>query len=285
MAVSDPDDAGANAAGLHDAACASLARLLRIMARLRAPDGGCPWDLEQTWDSIVPHTLEECYEVCEAIEQRDFDAVRDELGDLLFQSVFYARIAEEEGRFDFAGVLDAICDKLERRHPHVFADSRIDSAAAQAEAWEAQKQREREAAAGGAPLGALSGVSTALPALTRAAKLQRRAAAVGFDWPGPAPVQAKVEEELAELAAAMVNGDAAETLAEAGDLLFACVNLVRHAGVDPEQALRAANRKFERRFAGVEALLAEAGLGPADASLARMDACWEAVKAAEREGK
>ncbi|MGE0383734.1 MAG: nucleoside triphosphate pyrophosphohydrolase [Gammaproteobacteria bacterium] len=255
--------------------------LLALMARLRDPQAGCPWDREQTLESIVPHTIEEAYEVAEAIETGMLEGLADELGDLLFQVVFYARIAEEAGIFDFAAVVSAIRAKLVRRHPHVFAGAPIADAQAQARAWEQHKRAERGAHA----QGALAGVALALPALTRAAKLQRRAATVGFDWPAPGPVFAKVREELGELEQALDGGHGSmQVQEECGDLLFACVNLARHLGVDPERALRSASRKFERRFAAVESGLSARGLRPDEATLAQMDALWEDAKARERDG-
>lgn len=258
----------------------AMQRLLEIMRRLRDPQDGCPWDREQTYASIVPHTLEEAYEVAEAIEQGDFQALPEELGDLLFQVVFYARIAEEEGRFDFAAVAAAAADKLVRRHPHVFGSAEVRGAAAQTEAWETHKAAERaaRAAAQGRRASLLDGVSTALPAVVRAAKLQRRAARVGFDWPAPAPVLDKLREETAELEAALAEGDGTGAAAEVGDLLFTCVNLARKLGVEPETALRAANRKFETRFRAMEA-----ALGPAieTADAATLEAAWTHAKAAE----
>ena len=261
------------------AAPPGLGRLAEIMRRLRDPEAGCPWDVEQTHDSIAPYAIEEAHEVVDAIERRDWDDLRAELGDLLLQVVYHARMAEEAGRFDLAGVVEAVSAKMIARHPHVFGDaSRDRTAASQSANWEAAKARER---AGRGKAGALDGVPLALPALTRAAKLQRRAARVGFDWPEVGPVAEKVAEEARELAEAEGADEAAEEL---GDLLFAVVNLVRHRGVDPEAALRAANAKFHRRFAAVEAALAAQGRRPQDATLAEMDALWEARKAAEREG-
>ncbi|MCG6887737.1 MAG: nucleoside triphosphate pyrophosphohydrolase [Proteobacteria bacterium] len=253
--------------------------LLEIMRRLRDPENGCPWDRQQTYQSLVSHTLEEAYEVAETIEQHDLAHLPDELGDLLFQVVFYARLAEEEGRFDFAGVVRRICDKLVRRHPHVFAATRVDSAAAQTREWEAHKQREREQQ-GDSP-GLLDGVSLTLPALTRALKLQRRAARAGFDWPSVTGVLDKVREEFDEVAEALHAAPGSDRVVEEiGDLLFSVVNLTRHLDVDPETALRRANRKFERRFGQVETRLRAQG-GIEQASLAEMDAAWEAVKRSE----
>ncbi|MCC7412922.1 MAG: nucleoside triphosphate pyrophosphohydrolase [Gammaproteobacteria bacterium] len=261
----------------------AMNRLLDIMARLRDPRDGCPWDREQTLLSIVPHTLEEAYEVADAIERGDHADLVDELGDLLFQIVFYARIAEEQGLFAFADVAAAIADKLERRHPHVFADARVADAAAQSAAWEAHKQREREARAGNGAPGTLAGIGRALPALTRAVKLQRRAARVGFDWAHIEPVWCKVEEELAELRAAAADParDPRRVEDEMGDVLFACVNLARHAGVDPEGALRRTNTKFEQRFGYIEARLRDAGVRIEDAGAEQMELLWEEAKRRE----
>ncbi|HLN24288.1 MAG TPA: nucleoside triphosphate pyrophosphohydrolase [Patescibacteria group bacterium] len=262
----------------------SIDRLLAIMARLRDPRGGCPWDIEQTFSTIAPHTIEEAYEVVEAIETGDRSALKDELGDLLFQVVFYAQMAREDGSFDFDAIVAAICDKMERRHPHVFGDAVIATAAAQTVAWEATKAAERAAKAdGGHPASALDGISTALPAATRALKLQDRAGRVGFDWPEPAQVLDKIAEEIEEVRAELVEGVPKERLEdEVGDLLFACVNLARKLKIDPEAALRGGNRKFERRFRFIEAALALQGRGPADASLEEMETLWCAAKAKER---
>ncbi len=263
-----------------------IERLLEIMARLRDPEGGCPWDLEQSFATIAPYTIEEAYEVAEAVRQGDMAALRDELGDLLLQVVVHARMAAEAGRFDFADVARAICDKMVRRHPHVFADAEIDGAAAQTRVWEAHKAAERaaRARAEGRPASALDGVPLALPALSRADKLQRRAARVGFDWPETGPVLDKIDEEGAELRAAVAGDEGPERLAEElGDLLFACANLARHLGLEGEAALRAANAKFERRFRRVEALLGARGAAPEDVALEEMDRLWEQAKAEERE--
>ena len=256
-----------------------LERLLAIMARLRDPQAGCPWDVAQSFKTIAPYTIEEAYEVAEAAEQDDAPALKEELGDLLLQVVFHARMAEETGGgFAFNDVAKAIADKMVRRHPHVFGDAEIDSAAAQTIAWEDQKAAER-AAKGAAS--ALEGVGLGLPALSRAAKLQRRAARTGFDWPEVAPILAKIEEEIAELRGAMTEGPA-RIEDEIGDLLFSVVNLARRLETDPEQALRAACRKFERRFRSVEERLRAAGKPPGAASLDEMEAAWQAVKAEER---
>jgi len=251
-------------------------RLLGIMARLRDPEHGCPWDREQTWGSIVPHTIEEAYEIAEAVERGDVDQVRDELGDLLFQVVFQSRIAEEQALFRFDDVADAISNKLERRHPHVFGDATIGSAAEQTAAWEEHKAAERRAKGGAA--GALDGVTLGLPALVRAAKLGRRAAQVGFDWPGAAGVLEKVREEIEELQRALATGDSAHVREELGDLLFSVAQLSRHLDVDPEAALRDAGGKFERRFRRIEAFLAEEDRTAADASMAELEALWARAK-------
>lgn len=250
------------------------------MAALRDPDKGCPWDLEQNFASIVPHTLEEAYEVAEAIETNDLKELRAELGDLLFQVIFYARLAEEQSLFDFDQVVEGIVDKLIRRHPHVFGDASVDSAEMQTEAWEASKALERSGKSGEA--GTLSGVAKALPAMTRSVKLQKRAARVGFDWPEIAPVFDKVSEELGELQEEIAQGDTqARIEEEMGDLLFACTNLARHAHVEPETALRHANRKFERRFMQMEAKAKQDGLALADLDLDQWEQLWERVKADE----
>ncbi len=261
----------------------AIDRLLAIMARLRRPGDGCPWDLEQTFATIAPHTIEEAYEVAEAIDSGDREALKDELGDLLFQVVFHARLAEEEGIFSFVDVAEAISDKMERRHPHVFAAERVADTAEQMRAWESLKAQERAAKTdqnGGSAT--LAGVSVALPALTRAQKLQARAARVGFDWAEAAPVLDKIDEELDELRDALAEGAAPNRLKdEMGDLLFACVNLARKLGIDPEGALRHGNRKFERRFGSVERALAEKGKHPADSTLDEMESLWREAKAQE----
>ncbi|SDG92872.1 nucleoside triphosphate pyrophosphohydrolase [Roseospirillum parvum] len=262
-------------------------RLLAIMARLRDPDTGCPWDVEQTFATIAPYTLEEAYEVADAIARDDMDDLRDELGDLLFQVVFHARMAEDSPdparRFTFDEVAAGSCAKMERRHPHVFSQAEIADAEAQTQAWEEHKAAERAAKATGEP-SALDGVALALPALLRALKLQRRAARVGFDWPDWRPVVDKLHEELGELAEELdvetPNPD--RLLDEMGDLLFVCVNLARKLDLDPEAALRHANDKFSRRFKGVEARLRACGQTPETATLEDMEAHWQAVKAAAR---
>ncbi len=255
--------------------------LLDIMARLRDPVAGCPWDQRQSFETIAPYTIEEAYEVADAIAHHDMAELREELGDLLFQVVFHARMAEEGGHFAFAGVVDAICAKMIRRHPHVFAGVAYATEEELRDAWEAEKRAERAAKGGGAA-GALHGVAKALPALLRAEKLQRRAARVGFDWPDAAGVLDKCREELDELAAARAADAGHAALAEElGDLLFSCVNLARHLGVEAEPALRAACAKFERRFALMEGDLSAAGTPVGQTDLATMDAAWNRVKAAE----
>jgi ATP diphosphatase len=262
-----------------DAAETELRRLLGIMAALRDPLSGCPWDREQSFATIAPYTIEEAYEVADAIAARDFDALPDELGDLLFQVVYHARMAEEEGRFAFADVARAIADKMVRRHPHVFGEAEMRRAAEQTAAWEAQKSAERAARGG---TGTLAGIPAALPALTRAAKLTSRAARVGFDWPDAAAVLDKLEEEATELRAELDSADPARLADEVGDLLFVLANLARKLNLDPEECLRQANRKFTRRFAGVEQRLADAGKLPAESTLEEMEDAWQAVKKVER---
>ena len=258
-----------------------MARLLEIMARLRDPAGGCPWDLEQDFATIAPYTIEEAHEVADAIERQAWDELKGELGDLLFQTVFHAQMAREAGLFGFADVAGAIADKMVARHPHVFGgESRDKTPEQQTKDWEAMKARER-----GARAGVLDGVALGLPGLTRAVKLQNRAARVGFDWPSTDEVVAKLVEEAAELAEARETLTEAEVAEEFGDLLFVIANLARHLKVDPEAALRAANQKFTRRFQRIEALLAEAGKEPAQSDLAEMDALWNRAKAEEKAAK
>ena len=255
--------------------------LLDIMAQLRTPETGCPWDLQQDFRSIAPYTLEEAYEVVDAIEQGDRGALKGELGDLLFQVVYHAQMAQEAGWFDFNDVVNEICEKMVRRHPHVFGDEVIKTVAAQTHAWELHKEQER-----GQQGSVLDGVPQALPALKRADKLQKRAARVGFDWPSIHGVSDKVEEELEELCEELKNNAGADTLMdEAGDLLFAAVNLVRHAGIDPEAALRQGNQKFSRRFRMVEELCRAAGKTVAETELDILDSYWDQVKELERAGQ
>ena len=259
---------------------AGITRLLQIMARLRDPETGCPWDIEQDFDSIAPYTIEEAYEVADAIERRDFVELEGELGDLLLQAVYHAQIAEEAGHFTFQSVVRTISNKMVARHPHVFGDDNRDKSAEQQVAdWEAIKAVER---AGRAQRGTLDGVAIGLPALLRAEKLQKRAARVGFDWPSTDQVLDKIVEEAGELVAARDTLTQAEVFEEYGDLMFVMANLGRHLGITPEDALRAANAKFTRRFEGVEARLAEQGKTPSESDLAEMDALWDAVKAEEK---
>ena len=259
---------------------ATIETLLEIMAHLRTPGSGCPWDLQQDFHSIAPYTLEEAYEVVDAIEQGDQQALREELGDLLFQVVYHAQMAREAGWFDFSAVVTGICEKMTRRHPHVFAGDVIDTAEAQTVAWEKHKEQEK-----GECSSALEGVPLALPALTRADKLQKKASRVGFDWPSIHGVSDKVEEELEELREEIrSNTDAEALMDEAGDLLFAAVNLVRHTGTDPEAALRQANHKFTRRFRMVEQLSNAAGKTVTETDLDTLDLYWDEAKALEAAG-
>ena len=252
-----------------------LPRLAAIMARLRAPDGGCPWDLEQDFDSIAPYTIEEAYEVADAIARKDWQGLKGELGDLMFQSVYHARMAEEAGHFTLADVVRAISDKMIARHPHVFGEAVVKDAEAQTHAWEAVKAAER---AGRSQTGVLDDVPLGHAGLTRAVKLQKRAARVGFDWPDVAQVVDKIAEEARELTEAPPEA----RFEEYGDLLFVMANLARHLDIDPEAALRAANDKFVRRFRFIEAALAVEGRRPEDSDLAEMDALWDAAKRAEK---
>ena len=260
----------------------SIDDLLDIMARLRDPQRGCPWDREQTFDTIAPYTIEEAYEVADAIDRRDYNHLRDELGDLLLQVVFHARMAEETGHFAFADVVNAICAKMVRRHPHVFADAQVQSAGAQTEHWEALKAGEREAQ-GDVDSSALAGIARGMPEWQRALKLQKKAARVGFDWPDVAPVFEKLHEEIEEVRAEFAGRDTQRLTDEIGDVLFVCVNLARHAHVDVSRALRHANAKFERRFRRMEAIAAAVGEVLADKSLAEQDALWNRAKAEERD--
>jgi len=254
-----------------------LPRLLEIMRRLRDPETGCPWDIEQDFASIAPYTIEEAYEVADAIERAAWGELEGELGDLLLQVVYHAEIGAERGHFDFDSVTRAISDKMIARHPHVFGtESRDKSAEQQTRDWEKIKATER------GPAGVLDGVALGLPALLRAIKLQKRAARVGFDWPDIGPVLDKVAEEANELVEARDRLTQAEVEEEMGDLLFVLANLARHLEVDPEAALRAANSKFERRFKGIEDALADAGRSPKEASLEEMDALWNVMKAREK---
>jgi ATP diphosphatase len=257
-----------------------LRRLLDIMAALRDPATGCPWDRVQDFATIAPYTIEEAYEVADAIARRDFAALPDELGDLLFQVVYHARMAEEAGLFGFADIACAISDKMIRRHPHVFGDAAARDASAQTTAWEAQKQAERAAHAAktGAEHGTLAGVPGGLPALTRAHKLTARAARVGFDWPDAAAVLDKLDEEVSELRAELPGADPERLTDEVGDMLFVLANLARKLGLDAEACLRHANEKFTRRFNAVEDRVAAEGKALSDSTLAEMEAHWQAVK-------
>jgi nucleoside triphosphate diphosphatase len=261
---------------------AALARLLDTMARLRQPVGGCPWDQVQTFETIAPYTIEEAYEVADAIRRGDRAALLDELGDLLFQVVYHARIAEEEGSFSFADVAETIHRKMVLRHPHVFGSATARDAATQTAAWEVQKATERAARA---ETGTLAGIPEGLPALMRANKLTRRAARVGFDWPEAAAVLEKLDEEVGELRAELPQADPERLADEVGDLLFVLANLARKLQLDPEDCLRRANRKFARRFGAVEQSFADAGQSLADVTLDEMEERWQAVKAAEAASK
>lgn len=262
----------------------AMENLLDIMAQLRNPDGGCPWDLKQDFRSILPHTLEEAYEVADAIESDDRMQLRDELGDLLFQVVFYCQLAREEGSFEFADVAQTMADKLIRRHPHVFGDKANNAGQGDThidaeqvlKRWESIKQDERDAKQ---QHSVLDDVPNALPAMQRSAKLQKRAANVGFDWPNMTPVLANMAEELEEVQQAFASGDKDHTLEELGDLMFACVNMARHLKQDPEQVMRAANAKFERRFRFLEAQFLASGEELENVTLERMDAGWDEAKA------
>jgi len=260
-----------------------MPRLLEIMRRLRDPNSGCPWDIEQNFATIAPYTIEEAYEVADAIERKAWDELKGELGDLLFQSVFHAQMAAEAGLFNFDDVANTMSDKMVARHPHVFGDeSRDKTAQQQTQDWEQIKAAERAARA---QSGVLEGVAIGLPALLRAHKLQKRAARVGFDWPDITQVLDKLVEEAAELAEAKAQLGADEIEEEMGDLLFVMANLARHLGVEPEAALRRGNAKFTRRFAHIEAALAQQGKTPQQSNLAEMDALWNSAKAVDKANK
>jgi ATP diphosphatase len=266
-----------------------ISRLLEIMAALRTPGTGCPWDLEQDFASIAPYTIEEAYEVADAIQRHDLEDLRDELGDLLLQVVFHAEMAREAGTFDFGDVVESITAKLVRRHPHVFGDARDLSPAEVNALWGAIKRAEKDARQRERGVGTdqedglLAGIPVGLPGLTRADKLTRKAAAVGFDWPEARQVLEKIAEELTEVEEALAGGSREVVEDEIGDLLFAVANLARHAGVDAEAALRRANAKFERRFRAIEAALADAGRTPRQATLEEMEELWLRAKQAERQ--
>jgi len=267
-----------------------IARLLEIMAALRTPGSGCPWDLEQNFATIAPYTLEEAYEVADAIGRGDLADLRDELGDLLLQVVFHARMAQEQKAFDFGDIVVGITEKLIRRHPHVFGDAGQQTVAGVNGLWERIKDEEKAARAAGRPdrggaHGALAGVPVTLPALTRALKLQAKAGKVGFDWNDPRAVLMKIREEADEIEAEIVGGDRLKAAAEVGDLLFAVVNLARHLDADPEAVLRSTNLKFERRFGAIEAALAARGKSPEQSTLEEMDALWDEAKFAEKAAK
>jgi ATP diphosphatase len=257
-----------------------LKRLLTVMAWLRDRQHGCPWDIEQTFRTIAPYTIEEAYEVADAIEREDMAALKEELGDLLLQVVYHAQMAAEAKAFSFADVAATIADKMVDRHPHVFGDLKITDADAQTVSWEARKAAERAKKDGAEAAGTLDGVARALPALLRAEKIQKRAARVGFDWKTIGPVIDKIEEELAELRSELSAGkiDQARTADELGDVLFAVANLARHCKVDPEAALRSTNDKFERRFRHIERRLRDQGRNPADATLEEMEDLWQEAK-------
>lgn len=266
----------------------AITKLITIMQRLRNPDGGCAWDLEQDFASIAPYTIEEAYEVAEAIEMEDMPHLRDELGDLLFQVIFHAQMAHEKGHFDFTDVATSISEKMIRRHPHVFGDAQFRNAEEQTKAWESQKAKERQQK--NQSISVLDGVTSGLPSLTRAIKLQNRAARVGFDWPDTAQVIDKLNEEMAELSQELVQAkegaNNSEKIAEEfGDMMFVYANLARHLNIDPETALRKANYKFERRFKQVESLAAAQGKTLENMTLEEMDLLWDRVKTNEKSNK
>jgi MazG family protein len=265
----------------------SIGDLLAVMARLRDPETGCPWDLEQSFATIAPYTIEEAYEVADAIAREDLDGLKDELGDLLLQVVYHAQLASEEDRFAFADVVDAITAKMIRRHPHIFEDAGLREGFESSGLWERIKAEEKAERRGATGASILDDVPVGLPGLTRAVKLQSRAARVGFDWPNLEPVLDKIEEEIGELKAAIAAEGAGadgspQVVEEFGDLLFVMANVARHLGIDPEDALRNANAKFVRRFGSIEASLRKEGRAPQDSTLKEMDALWDQAKDAER---
>jgi MazG family protein len=267
----------------------TLEDLLAVMARLRDPESGCPWDVKQSFTTIAPYTIEEAYEVADAIARADLDGLKDELGDLLLQVVYHAQMASEQSRFEFADVVDGIARKMIRRHPHVFEDPSRREEFMSTDLWDRIKAEEKAERGNGATSASVLGeVPVGLPALTRAVKLQKRAAKVGFDWPSLAPVLEKAEEEIAELKDAVADkksgGPQERIVEEFGDFLFVMANVARHLGVDPEAALRAANAKFVRRFESIETALAAEGRRPEDATLEEMNTLWDAAKDAERKG-
>ena len=261
----------------------NMHRLLEIMAALRDPKTGCPWDIKQTFETIVPHTLEEAYEVADSIERGHMEELKDELGDLMFQVVFYAQMAKEQGLFDFSDIVDAINDKLVRRHPHVFAGAEFENEVDLNEAWEQSKQDEREHKSEQESVSVLHGVASALPALKRAQKLQKRAARVGFDWPSVQPVVDKLREEIDELEQEIASNDRQAQFEEVGDLMFSCVNLARHLEVDAEESLRACNKKFEQRFNYIENALRENGRDISDCDIDTLEQLWQQAKNALKE--
>ena len=270
---------------LPDGSTGDIADLIEVMARLRAPEVGCPWDIEQTFATIAPYTIEEAYEVADAIARGDMASLKDELGDLLFQSVYHARMAEEAGHFKFEDVVAAICAKMIRRHPHVFGDEVIATVGAQNSRWEEHKAAERadKKGASGNATSVLDDIPATLPAMKHAEKLQKRAARVGFDWPNAAQVLDKIDEEIGEIKEAMAaNAGPARITDEIGDLLFACVNLARKANIDPGMALRGTSLKFERRFRRIEELLSGQGKTPAQANLDEMETFWRQAKDEEK---
>ena len=270
---------------LPDGSTGDIADLIEVMARLRAPEVGCPWDIEQTFATIAPYTIEEAYEVADAIARGDMASLKDELGDLLFQSVYHARMAEEAGHFKFEDVVAAICAKMIRRHPHVFGDEVIATVGAQNSRWEEHKAAERadKKAASGNATSVLDDIPATLPAMKHAEKLQKRAARVGFDWPDAAQVLDKIDEEIGEIKEAMAANAGPERITdEIGDLLFACVNLARKANIDPGMALRGTSLKFERRFRRIEELLSGQGKTPAQANLDEMETFWRQAKDEEK---
>ena len=258
----------------------NILRLLKIMEKLRDPQQGCPWDQKQTYQTIVPHTLEEAYEVADTIERADYDELRGELGDLLFQIVFYGQLAKEEQRFDFNDVVDSICDKLERRHPHVFGDVKYESAEAQTAAWEALKAEERNQKDNKSSVSILDGMAYTLPAISVAQKIQNRVAQVGFDWPHWQGVIEKIDEEMAEIRQAWPDEQSRHE--EIGDLFFACVNLARHAGCDAETALRHANKKFVARFQAMEKLAFDEGFVLSEQTGEELERLWQRIKIVQK---
>ena len=255
-----------------------MKKLLDIMAALRDPETGCPWDIKQTFKTVVPYTLEEAYEVADAIENGDMNDIKSELGDLLFQVVFYAQMAKEQGDFDFNDVVDAVSDKLINRHPHVFAGVDCKDESVLHEAWEKSKESERNTQSTENKASILEGVAIALPALKRAQKLQKRAAREGFDWPDIEPVLAKIEEEIDELRCAIKEGSVTAVFEESGDVLFSCVNLLRHLNVDAEESLRGCNKKFEKRFGYIESTLIKKNKSFQECSLDELEALWQEAK-------